>query len=46
MTKQQIQKDIILEQFQKKNPGFDFCGAEFNGAPPDPRTFMGGVRHT
>ena len=46
MTKQQIQKDMILERFQEKNPGFDFCGAEFNGASPDPRSFMGGVRHT
>lgn len=26
-----------------QNPGFDFSGAEFNGAVPDPKTFMGGV---
>ena len=43
MTKQQIQKDMILEQFQEKNPGFDFRGAKFNGASPDPRSFMGGA---
>ena len=43
MTKQQIQKDMILERFQEKNPGFDFRGAKFNGASPDPRSFMGGA---
>ena len=43
MTKQQIQKDMILERFQEKNPGFDFCGTKFNGASPDPRSFMGGA---
>ena len=26
-----------------QNPGFDFSGATFNGAVPDPKTFMGGV---
>jgi hypothetical protein len=26
-----------------QNPGFDFSGAEFSGACPDPRTFMGGI---
>jgi len=31
---------LILMQ----NPGFDFSGAEFNGAVPDPETFMGGVK--
>lgn len=45
MTKQEIQKDLMLERFQEENPGFDFRGATFNGQPPDPRTFMGGVKH-
>ena len=45
-TKQQMQKDLMLERFQEENPGFDFRGAEFNGEAPDPRTFMGGVRYT
>lgn len=45
-TKQQIQKDLMIERFQEENPGFDFRGAEFNGAVPDPRTFMGGVRYS
>ncbi|TYZ61096.1 hypothetical protein PybrP1_004557 [[Pythium] brassicae (nom. inval.)] len=40
-TKQQM----MLERFQEENPGFDFSGAEFNGAAPDPRTFMGGVKY-
>ncbi|TDH68450.1 hypothetical protein CCR75_005834 [Bremia lactucae] len=41
-TKQQM----MLERFQEENPGFDFSNAEFNGAAPDPRTFMGGVKYT
>eukprot|EP00966_Prymnesium_polylepis_P226758 5246411-Prymnesium_polylepis.1 len=27
----------------RQNPGMDFSGATFNGAVPDPKTFMGGV---
>ena len=34
----------MLERFQLENPGFDFSGAEFNGAAPDPSKFLGGVR--
>ena len=34
------------ERIYTQNPGFDFSGAEFNGAVPDPQTFMGGVRYT
>jgi len=45
ITKQQIQKDMMLERFQEEHPGFDFRGAEFNGAVPDPRSFMGGVKY-
>ena len=34
---------LMLERFQAENPEFDFSGASFNGAVPDPKTFMGGV---
>jgi len=43
ITKQEMQKTLMLERFQEENPGFDFRDAEFNGQVPDPRTFMGGV---
>ena len=26
-----------------QHPGFDFSGAEFNGAAPDAQSFMGGM---
>ena len=42
-TKQEIQKDLMLERFQEENPGFDFRDADFSGSVPDPRTFMGGA---
>ena len=42
-TKENIQKEMMLERFQEENPGFDFRDAKFNGSVPDPRTFMGGV---
>jgi len=42
----EAQKKLTLERFQQENPGFDFSGAEFSGMPPDPRTFMGGVKYT
>lgn len=45
LTKQEIQKEMMLERFQEEQPGFDFRGAEFNGIVPDPRTFMGGVNY-
>ena len=44
-TRQDIQKEMMLERFQEENPGFDFRDAEFNGNVPDPRTFMGGVSY-
>ena len=44
-TKQEAQKKLMLERFQEEHPGFDFSGAEFSGAAPDPRTFMGGVKY-
>lgn len=46
MTKQEIQKEMMLERFQEENPGMDFRGAEFNGSVPDPRNFMGGVKYS
>ncbi len=36
------QKRLLLERFQLEHPGFDFSGAEINGAVPDASTFMGG----
>jgi len=45
LAKTEVQKKITLERFQEEHPGFDFSGAEFNGAPPDPRDFMGGVSY-
>ncbi|ETV94452.1 hypothetical protein H310_11781 [Aphanomyces invadans] len=46
LTKGEVQKKLMLERFQQENPGFDFSNAEFNGAAPDARTFMGGVKYT
>mmetsp|Transcript_21855 Transcript_21855/g.33366 ORF Transcript_21855/g.33366 Transcript_21855/m.33366 type:complete len:196 (+) Transcript_21855:65-652(+) len=45
-VKQEIQQQMMLERFQEENPGFDFRDAKFNGAAPDPRTFMGGVKYS
>ncbi|EAZ51301.1 hypothetical protein, partial [Cryptosporidium parvum Iowa II] len=39
-----MKKQMMLERFQRENPGFDFSNAEFNGNIPDPRNFMGGLR--
>ena len=36
---------LMKERFAEEHPGFDFSGAEFNGAAPDPRKFMGGIGH-
>lgn len=44
-TRQEIQKSLMLERFQEENPGFDFRDAEFNGAVPDPRNFMDGIKY-
>lgn len=43
LSREQIKKQMTLERFQEEHGGFDFSGAEFNGAAPDPRTFLGGV---
>lgn len=45
VAKQAVQKELMLERFQEENPGFDFRNAEFNGAVPDAKTFMGGVKY-
>ncbi|CAK9009110.1 NudC domain-containing protein 2 [Durusdinium trenchii] len=46
LDKEEAKKAITLERFQEENPGFDFSGAEFSGAAPDPREFMDGVKYT
>jgi hypothetical protein len=46
MQQEATKQQMMLERFQEENPGFDFSNAEFNGAAPDPRTFMGGVKYT
>ncbi|RLN93889.1 hypothetical protein BBJ28_00012938 [Nothophytophthora sp. Chile5] len=43
MAQEATKRQMMLERFQEENPGFDFSNAEFNGAAPDPRTFMGGA---
>lgn len=41
LTKDKMDKQMMLEKFQSENPGFDFSGAEFNGnLPANPSTFM------
>ena len=44
-TRSEVQKKLMLERFGEENPGFDFSGAEFSGAAPNPREFMGGVKY-
>jgi hypothetical protein len=43
LTAAEDQKRMLLERFTQEHPGFDFSGAEVNGAVPDPRTFLGGI---
>lgn len=45
LTNEEVKKKLMLERFQEENPGFDFSNAEFNGAAPDPQSFMGGVKY-
>jgi len=45
LTQEKIRKDMMLERFQEENPGFDFRDAQFNGAAPEPRDFMGGIQY-
>ncbi len=44
-TEGEVKKQLMLERWQQEHPGFDFSGAEFSGAAPDPRSFMGGVSY-
>ncbi|CAI5722589.1 hypothetical protein KXD40_004431 [Peronospora effusa] len=46
MQQEATKQQMMLERFQEENPGFDFSNAEFSGAAPNPRTFMGGVKYT
>jgi hypothetical protein len=40
LAEQDARKELMLERFQQEHPGFDFSGAQFSGAAPDPSTFM------
>jgi len=40
------QQNIMLQRFQTEHPGFDFSGASFSGACPDPTSFLGGMKTT
>jgi hypothetical protein len=44
VTREAERKKMMLARFQEEHPGFDFSGADFNGAVPDARTFMDGVK--
>ena len=44
MLQEEVKKNILLERFQKENPGFDFSQAQMNGQVPNAREFMGGIR--
>jgi len=46
IDQQRVKQQMLLERFQKEHPQFDFSGASFSGAAPDPRKFMGGLDHT
>lgn len=45
LAAQEEQRRILLQRFQEEHPGFDFSSAAVNGAVPDPRTFMEGVKY-
>mmetsp|Transcript_10334 Transcript_10334/g.11388 ORF Transcript_10334/g.11388 Transcript_10334/m.11388 type:complete len:162 (+) Transcript_10334:38-523(+) len=41
ITKEKMDKRMLLEKFQSEHGGFDFSGAEFNGGlPKDPKNFL------
>jgi len=41
LTKEEMDKKMMLEKFQSEHPGFDFSGAQFTGqVPKDPANFM------
>lgn len=40
LTKEQLDKKMMLEKMQKEHPGFDFSKADFSGQlPKDPASF-------
>lgn len=40
VSKDQLDKKMMLEKFQSQHPGFDFSGADFSGQlPSDPASF-------
>lgn len=39
----QERRRLLLERFQRENPGFDFSDAEVTGCCPDASQFMGGM---
>lgn len=45
LSQEEVRKQLMRERFQEEHPGFDFSDADFNGAVPDARDFMGGVRY-
>ena len=45
MTQEEVKKNILMERFQKENPGFDFSQAQMNGSAPNAREFMGGMKY-
>jgi hypothetical protein len=41
VTKESMDKKMLLEKFQRDYPGFDFSGAEMTGQmPSDPSTYL------
>lgn len=41
LTKESMEKKMLLEKFQRDYPGFDFSGAEMTGQmPSDPSTYL------
>jgi len=42
LEREAVRKRMLLERFGEEHRGFDFSGAQINGAVPDPRVFMDG----
>lgn len=46
MQVENAKQSLLLERYQEEHGGgFDFRDAKITGSVPDPRTFMGGVKH-
>ncbi len=39
----QLRQQMLMDRFQRENPGFDFSRAQFSGSAPDPTEFLGGI---